>query len=61
MRWDVDDLLGYFETWSSSVKYRKAMGARPTDLIRSDVARVWGDPEQKRDLYFPLYVRIGRV
>jgi hypothetical protein len=24
MKWDMEGLLGYFETWSSSVKYRQA-------------------------------------
>ena len=61
MRWNIEDLLGYFETWSSSVKYREATGAHPTDLTKGDVARVWGDPEQERDLHFPLYTRVGRV
>ena len=61
MKWNMGDLLGYFETWSSSVKYREATGAHPTDLIKGDLARVWEDPEQKRDLHFPLYRRIGRV
>jgi SAM-dependent methyltransferase len=61
MRWSMDDLLGYFETWSSSVKYREANGARPTDLIRGDLARAWGDPDRKQDLHFPLYMRLGRV
>jgi SAM-dependent methyltransferase len=61
MTWNMEDLLGYFETWSSSVRYREATGARPTDLIKGDLARVWGDPEQKQDLHFPLYMRSGRV
>ncbi len=61
MRWSMEDLLGYFETWSSSVKYREANGARPTDLIRGDLARAWGDPDRKQDLHFPLYMRLGRV
>ena len=61
MRWDMEDLLSYFETWSSSVKYREDKDARPTDLIRSDLAQVWGDPKQKQDLHFPLYMRLGRV
>jgi SAM-dependent methyltransferase len=61
MRWNMEDLLGYFETWSSSVKYRQTTGAHPTDLIKGELTRVWGDPEQKRDLHFPLYMRIGRV
>ena len=57
----MEDLLGYFETWSSVVKYHEATGAHPTDLIGGELARVWGEPEQKRDLHFPPYVRIGRV
>ncbi len=61
MRWDMEDLLGYFETWSASVKYRKEKGARPTEQIRGDLARAWGDPGQKRDLHFPLYMRLGRA
>ncbi len=61
MRWNMEDLLGYFETWSSSMKYREATGAHPTDLIKGELARAWGEPERKRDLHFPLYMRIGRV
>jgi SAM-dependent methyltransferase len=61
MKWDMQDLLGYFETWSSSLKYREANHARPTKLIEGDLARAWGDPHQKRDLHFPLYMRLGRV
>src|SRR5215217_2893189 len=61
MRWNMEDLLGYFETWSSSVKYRQEKGARPTDLIRDDLVQVWEDPAQKQDLHFPLYMRLGRV
>ena len=61
MRWNMEDLLGYFETWSSSVKYRQEKGTRPTDLIRDDLAQMWGDPRQKQDLHFPLYMRLGRV
>jgi SAM-dependent methyltransferase len=61
MKWDMQDLLAYFETWSSSVKYREANYASPTKLIEDDLARAWGDPQQRRDLYFPLYMRLGRV
>jgi hypothetical protein len=61
MNWSMEDLLGYFETWSSSVKYRQATGAHATDLIKGELAQVWGDPEQEQDLHFPLYARIGQV
>jgi SAM-dependent methyltransferase len=61
MRWDMRDLLAYFETWSSSLKYREANHVSPTSLIEDDLARAWGDPQQKRDLRFPLYMRLGKV
>ena len=61
MTWDMQDLLAYFETWSSSLKYREANHASPTNLIEDDLARAWGEPQQKRDLRFPLYMRLGRV
>jgi SAM-dependent methyltransferase len=48
MRWNMGDLLGYFETWSSSVKYREANhDERPTKRIEDDLARAWGDPSRK--------------
>ncbi len=61
MVWDMHDLLAYFETWSSSLKYRESNHVSPTSLIEDDLAKAWGDPQQKRDLYFPLYMRLGRV
>src|SRR3712207_949744 len=41
----------------------RGLGARgcPTDLIKGDLARVWGDPEQKKHLLFLLYMRLGRI
>ena len=61
MRWDMQDLLAYFETWSSSIKYREANHESPTRLIEADLARAWGNLQQKQDLHFPLYMRLGRV
>jgi hypothetical protein len=61
MEWDMQDLLGYFETWSSSIKYREANNECPTKQIEEELARAWGDPHHKRDLHFPLYMRLGRV
>lgn len=61
MKWNMQDLLGYFETWSSSLKYREVNGTHPTELIKANLTRAWGDPDQKQDLHFPLYTRLGRV
>ena len=61
MVWNMRDLLDYFETWSSAMKYREANGSPPTALIEDDLAKAWGDPDQKRELHFPLYMRLGRA
>ena len=58
---DMQDLLAYFETWSSSVKSREANQVSTTGLIEGDLARAWVDPQQKQDLRFPHYMRLGRV
>lgn len=46
-----DELFAFM---SSAVASREATGTHPTDSIK-------GDPEQKKDLHFPLYMRLGRV
>lgn len=61
MTWDMQDLLAYFGTWSSSLKYHEVNHESPTRLIEDDLARAWGDPHQRQDLHFPLYMRLGRV
>jgi hypothetical protein len=53
-----DELFAFL---SSAVASREATGTHPTDSIKGDLARVWGDPEQKKDLHFPLYMRLRRV
>jgi SAM-dependent methyltransferase len=61
MVWSLEDLLGYFETWSASEKYLQERGTHPTDLIKKDLVAAWGPDNQSRELHFPLYIRIGYV
>lgn len=61
MEWNMEDLLGYFETWSASEKYFEERGTHPTELIKEDLAAAWGPGNQTRELHFPLYLRIGVV
>jgi SAM-dependent methyltransferase len=58
--WDLDHLLGYLGSWSSTQRYRKRTGENPLDLIRGGLAAAWGDPHQRRDVKWPLQVRVGR-
>lgn len=60
VEWSLDELLGYFNSWSSTQFYIKERGENPIDLIRAKITKHWGAPEQKRVLTSPIWGRIGR-
>jgi len=59
--WDLDHLLGYFGTWSAVKEYRRARAGDPLPALRQALASFWGDPQQRRRISWPLYLRVGRV
>jgi ubiquinone/menaquinone biosynthesis C-methylase UbiE len=59
--WDLEHLIGYFGSWSSTQRYRKQNGEDPVALIADDLKAAWGDPQRTRDVVWPLNVRAGRV
>ena len=59
--WNLEHVLGYFGSWSSTQRYRKQVGEDPLALIEDDLRAAWGDPERVRDVVWPLNVRVGRV
>ena len=58
--WNLDHLLGYLRTWSSTQRFMAAKDADPLEQIADDLRSVWGDSRQTRILIWPLIVRIGR-
>jgi SAM-dependent methyltransferase len=58
--WDLDHLLGYLRTWSSTQRFIAAKGDDPLEQISDDLRRAWGNPGQTRRITWPLIVRIGR-
>jgi SAM-dependent methyltransferase len=59
-RWTLDRLLGYAETWSGMLAFRKVDPAT-ADAMRADVARAWGDPRVEREVTWPFILRVGSV
>lgn len=60
-RWDLDHLVGYLRTWSASRHYFNQTGRDPLELIWGDLASVWGKPESRREVVWPLHLLVGRV
>lgn len=58
--WGLEQLLGYFETWSATQSYKMQRGSSPLLLIAKELEKEWGT-EAKRAIEWPLVVRIGRL
>jgi ubiquinone/menaquinone biosynthesis C-methylase UbiE len=58
-RWTLDQLLGYFSTWSATNAYIKTNGRNPLEPLAKNLAAVWGDPQTPRTVTWPLSLRLG--
>jgi len=58
--WNLDHLLGYLGTWSSSQRFIAAKGSDPLEQIFDALSRTWGEPGQTRTISWPIVIRIGR-
>ena len=59
-QWNLDHLVGYLRTWSSTQRFMAAKGSDPLKQIMGELRAAWGAPEQTRNVIWPLTLRIGR-
>jgi SAM-dependent methyltransferase len=57
--WDLDHLVGYLRTWSSTQRFVAAKGGDPLKEISDELGSAWGTAEQTRNVSWPLTLRIG--
>ncbi len=60
-RWTLDQVTGFFESWSATQRYARERGVHPVSLIWKDLSKAWGDPDTRRVINWPLHLRVGRV
>ena len=58
--WTLDQLLGYYSTWSATNRYIQANGHNPLEPLAEKLAAAWGDPHAPRTVTWPLSLRVGR-
>ncbi len=58
VQWDVQQLLGYLQTWSAAKHYEKTTGANPVDAIAPLLLHIWKDAH--KTVSFPLLLRVGK-
>ena len=57
--WNLDHLVGYLRTWSSTQRFIAAKGSDRLKEITDELRVAWGAPEQTRNVVWPLTLRIG--
>jgi SAM-dependent methyltransferase len=58
-QWTADEFLGYLGTWSAEKRYREAHGSSAVATIADDVRALWGEPNTKMRVSWPLSVLCG--
>lgn len=61
VRWTLEQLLRYIDTWSAVRRYREARGADPLPDFARALAGAWGEPGEARHVRWRLHLRAGRV
>jgi len=59
--WNLEELMGYVASWSATMLYVKAQGVDPVPALRAAMAPLWGDPDARRAIRWPLTVRAARA
>jgi ubiquinone/menaquinone biosynthesis C-methylase UbiE len=60
-RWNLDQLLGYFSSWSATNRYLKATERNPLEALSAAISPLWGDRNSARLVKWPMALRVGRV
>ena len=59
--WTLPELSGYLRSWSATGRYIKANGHDPVIPLEAALVPLWGPPQGRRQVTWPLSLRVGRV
>jgi len=59
--WSLHELLGYISTWSGVRRYMMQTVSDPLHEINDELTAVWGNPETKKHVTWPIYLLMGKV
>lgn len=61
LEWHLSEFIGYVLTWSATRSAREAGRDALLTAFFDDLAALWGDPDVRRPVSWPINMRIGRV
>ena len=60
-RWTLEELSGYLRTWSATANYVERNNLDPVTELERALALEWGDPRERREIKWPLHLRVGTL
>lgn len=60
-QWTLEDIQGYYRSWSAVKEFRKRYGADPTEEVQRQSEKLRGNFGARIPVRWRLYCRIGRV
>ena len=61
VNWNLDDLLGYFRSWSATQLYIDQHHEDPTVKLKEKLIPLWGDSQKTKKLEWELALRVGKL
>ena len=61
VEWNLEELCGYYSSWSATQKFIAANHYHPLRDIFARLQAAWGPREHKRSLHFDIAMKAGRV
>ena len=58
-QWNLNELLGYLRSWSSTQRYMQYKGYDPVKTLAVRLKRYWGDAGNKKTISWPLFIKAG--
>jgi ubiquinone/menaquinone biosynthesis C-methylase UbiE len=59
-QWSLQNLIGYFNTWSAVQHYKKINNYNPVEELALELQKFWSG-KSIINIYFPLILRIGKL
>lgn len=58
--WALAELLGYLRSWSATARFVSARGVDPVSTLAQQLTTLWGGPDCRLRVSWPLALRVGR-
>ena len=60
VEWNLQQLLGYYRTWSAVKRYSAELGNDPVDQLEIKLKTIWNEPDKTKLVQWPLFLKASR-